>query len=90
MPIRSAAARAVRSAMLLKSSRKPTRIISRTQNDGADPGFRATFSGRGEPAADFRGDVGMLKKDRALKVLATVQTGAQNEVAIEQRAGFAK
>ncbi len=32
----------------------------------------------------------MLKKQRALEILAAVQTRAQNEVAVQQRAGFAK
>jgi hypothetical protein len=32
----------------------------------------------------------MLKKDRALEIFAAVQTGAQNKMAIEQGAGFAK
>ena len=32
----------------------------------------------------------MLEKQRALKVLATVQTGAQHEMAIEQRTCFSK
>jgi hypothetical protein len=32
----------------------------------------------------------MLKQQRALEVLAAVQTGAQDKVAIKQCAGFAK
>jgi len=36
------------------------------------------------------GDVGVLQQDRALKILATVQTGTQNKVTVEQRTGFAK
>jgi hypothetical protein len=32
----------------------------------------------------------MLEKQRALKVLATVQTGAQHEMPIEQRTCFSK
>ena len=32
----------------------------------------------------------MLKKQRALEILAAVQTRAQNEVAVQQRAGFAE
>jgi hypothetical protein len=44
----------------------------------------------GEPCTNFCGNVGMLEQQRALKILATVQTGAQDEVAIKQCAGFAK
>jgi len=40
--------------------------------------------------ADLLGHVGMLKEQCALKILPAVQTGAQNEMAIEKRAGFAK
>jgi hypothetical protein len=32
----------------------------------------------------------MLQQDRALEIFAAMQAGAQNEMAIEQRAGFAE
>jgi len=40
--------------------------------------------------ADSLGDIGVLKKQCALKILPAVQAGAQNEMAVEKRAGFAK
>jgi hypothetical protein len=43
-----------------------------------------------EPSTDFCRDVGVLKKYRALKILPAVQTGPQNEVALEQSPGFAE
>ena len=43
-----------------------------------------------KPSTYLCGDLGVLKKDRALEILAAVQTRAQNEVAVEQRAGFAE
>ena len=44
----------------------------------------------GQHSANAGGDVGILKKQRALEILPAVQAGAQNEMAVEQRAGFAK
>ena len=44
----------------------------------------------GKPSAYLCGDVGVLKEQRALEILAAVQTGAQNEVAVQQRAGSAE
>jgi hypothetical protein len=44
----------------------------------------------GEPSADFCSDVRVLKKYCALEILPAVQAGAQNEMAIEQRPGFAE
>src|SRR5947199_8392775 len=44
----------------------------------------------GEPSTNFGSDLSILEKQRALKVLATVQPGAQHEVPIEQRACFSK
>ena len=44
----------------------------------------------GEPSADFCGDIRMLKKYCALEILPAVQAGAQNEMAIEERSGFAE
>jgi len=44
----------------------------------------------GEPSTHSRGDVGVLKEYRALKILPAVQTGPQNEVALEQSPGFAE
>ncbi len=41
-------------------------------------------------SAHLRSDVGMLQEDCALEILAAVQTGAQDEMAIQQRAGFAE
>jgi len=41
-----------------------------------------------QAAADFSGDVGVLKKKRALEKLAAVQAGPQHEVAVKQRARF--
>ena len=38
----------------------------------------------------FAAIVGVLKEQRALEILAAVQTRAQNEVAVQQRAGFAE
>ena len=35
-------------------------------------------------------DVGVLQQKRALKILATVQTGTQNKVTVEQRTSFAE
>jgi hypothetical protein len=40
--------------------------------------------------ANARRDIGVLKKERALKILAAMETGTQNKMAVEQRAGFAK
>jgi hypothetical protein len=44
----------------------------------------------GQHSANTGGDVGILKKQRALEILPAVQTGTQNEMPVEQRAGFAK
>jgi hypothetical protein len=44
----------------------------------------------GEPSADFCSDLRVLKEYRALEILPAVQTGAQNEMAIEQSPGFAE
>jgi len=44
----------------------------------------------GQRATNFCGNVGMLEQQRALEILATVQTGAQDKVAIKKCAGFAK
>jgi hypothetical protein len=43
-----------------------------------------------EPAADLSGDLSVLKEQCALEILAAVETRAQNEVAVQQRAGFAE
>ena len=43
-----------------------------------------------ELLANLRRDPGVLKENGALEILAAVQAGAQNEMAVEQRAGFAK
>src|SRR6266852_6603600 len=43
-----------------------------------------------EPSTNFCGDLSVLKEQGALEILLAVQAGAQNEVAIEQRASFAK
>jgi hypothetical protein len=40
--------------------------------------------------ANLGRDVSVLQQDGALKILAAVQPGTQNEMTIEQRAGFAK
>jgi len=42
----------------------------------------------GKLSAHLRSDVGMLQEDRTLEILAAMQAGAQNEVAIEKRAGL--
>jgi len=44
----------------------------------------------GKLTAHVRSDFGVLQEDRALEILTAVQSGSQDKVAIEQRAGFAK
>jgi hypothetical protein len=44
----------------------------------------------GKMSANLRGYVGVLKQQGALKKLAAVKTGPQNEVAVQQRAGLAE
>ena len=44
----------------------------------------------GQPSADVRGDVGVLKQDRALKELPAMQAGAQYEMTVQERAGFSE
>jgi len=44
----------------------------------------------GQLFANVGGDLGMLKEKCTLKVLPAVQTGAQNEMTIEQRTGLPK
>jgi hypothetical protein len=43
-----------------------------------------------ELSADLFRNLWMLKKQRALKILPAVQAGAQNEMAIKQRASFSE
>jgi hypothetical protein len=43
-----------------------------------------------ELSADFRGDIGVLKEQRALEKLPAVEPRSQNEMSVEQRAGLAK
>ena len=43
-----------------------------------------------ELSANFGGNVSMLEEKCALKILAAMQTGAQDKMAIEQGPGFAK
>jgi hypothetical protein len=43
-----------------------------------------------EPAANFRGGLGVLKEQGALEKLPAVQAGTQHEMAIKQRAGLAE
>jgi hypothetical protein len=43
-----------------------------------------------ETAANFRGDLGVLKQDGALEKLPAVQPGTQHEMAIKQGAGLAE
>ena len=40
--------------------------------------------------ANFSGDVGVLKEQRALEKLPAVEARSQNEMAVEQRAGLAE
>ena len=42
------------------------------------------------PACRPLGNVGVLQENRALKVFAAMQSGTQNEMALEQGAGFAE
>jgi hypothetical protein len=44
----------------------------------------------GEPSANIRRDRGVLQKDRALEELPAMQTGTQNEMAVEQGARLAE
>jgi hypothetical protein len=44
----------------------------------------------GQPPANGRRDVGMLQKERTLEELPAVQAGAQDKMAVEQRAGLPK
>jgi hypothetical protein len=44
----------------------------------------------GKPPAYLCGDLSVLKEQRALEILAAVKTRAQNEMAIQQRAGLAE
>ena len=44
----------------------------------------------GQPSTNFCSDVGVLKKYGALEILAAVQAGPQNEMALEQSPGFAE
>ena len=43
-----------------------------------------------KPSTHLCGDPGMFKKQRALEILAAVQTRAQNEVAVQQGSGLAE
>jgi hypothetical protein len=43
-----------------------------------------------QSTANVRRNICVLKKQRALKILATVQTGAQDEMTIEQRTCLSK
>jgi hypothetical protein len=44
----------------------------------------------GEPSANVRGDVGVLKEQGALEKLPAVKARPQNEMAVEQRSGLPK
>jgi hypothetical protein len=43
-----------------------------------------------EQSANMSGDIGVLKEQRALEKLPAVEAGSQDEMAVEQRAGFAE
>ncbi len=59
----------------------------RRRNDGVALNGAQFFR---EPTANVSGDLCVLEKEGALEELPAVQTGAQNEMPVEQRAGFAE
>ena len=44
----------------------------------------------GQSTTNSRGDIGVLQQESALEILPAVQTGPQNEMAIQQRTCLAK